>query len=135
MDNNIVCFIVIIVAVIIFLSYSSSFRKDKNRDGYSTNLKNSVAKLCDNVVGYQYQYYPPSTRAEVNYTTNVLENCHGLGDVECLQKAHLQTFREDGGMDYKDIPDMICGTQCGVNKYSKEYYNCLGQMYSDYRYP
>ncbi|MDB4769343.1 hypothetical protein OAG24_00110 [bacterium] len=131
MNGGLTYLIIIIVIVVIWISFYSGNKGEY----YSSNQGwgSSESSGCyDNIAGYSYQNYPASTRAEVNYTSDVLGNCYGPEDTQCLGKQHLRTFRE--GMDYKDVADWVCGPQCKT-KTSAEYYNCLNQVYTDYKFP
>ena len=79
-----------------------------------------------------YQYSNPNVERQYNYYKCISDECGGnTHNYNCLEKCHLKTFRR--GMRVPDIKDMIC-SQYGSGS-EDEYYKCLDDVYSDYRYP
>jgi len=78
-----------------------------------------------------YEYSNPSVIKEWYYANCVAKECGGnTFDYPCLEKCHLKTFRT--GMLEKDIVDMVCEPYSS-NEHA--YYQCLDNVYADYKYP
>src|SRR6056297_1286165 len=75
-----------------------------------------------------YQYGKASIDREYNFYDCVEDECKGdTHDYLCLQKCHLQTFRQ--GMKAPDVQSRVC------ESYSQDkdaYYRCLASVYADY---
>ena len=93
----------------------------------------SEEESSDNFVfnNSQYQYGNPNVRRQYDYYKCVANECGGkTHDYPCLSICHLKTFRK--GMEEPDIQDLVCQSHFSD---PKAYYNCLSNVYSDYRYP
>lgn len=75
-----------------------------------------------------YQYHNPNALREKKYYGCFFEECNGnQNDYDCLEKCKLKAFTYDSP---KDIQSLVC------QGYTKDdYYRCLSEIYSDYKYP
>lgn len=80
----------------------------------------------------EYQYGNPNVEREYNYYKCISDECGGnTHDYPCLEKCHLKAYRR--GMAENDIQSMVCQAYASSNE--DEYYKCLDQVYTRYRYP
>ena len=115
MKNNFVSLVILIIVICVILFFV--FRGSCS-ENYGFN--NS-----------EYQYSNPNVRRQYDYYKCIAEQCKGeTHDYPCLSMCHMKTFRK--GMQDPDIKDLVCSPHFNN---PERYYECLEDVYNDYKYP
>lgn len=78
-----------------------------------------------------YQTYPPSVDIQSDYYGCIANECGGdTFDYECTQKCHLKSYRRY--MTTPDHADWVCYRK---RHDEDKYYECLANVYADYKFP
>jgi len=116
-SNNLVVIVIVVIGVIVL---SVTLKERYYKTGKTDVLFNNS----------DYEYSNPSVSRETQYYSCISSECGGeTKDYDCLQKCHIKSFEYDSP---KNIKNRVCEM---YTKTSDEYYKCLAQLYSDYRYP
>ena len=119
-NNSPTMILVIVVVIILFLVLLNKNCGGSSGEPDSFGFNNS-----------EYQNSTPNVKRQYDYYKCIAKECGGkTHDYSCLSKCHLKTFRR--GMQSPDIKDLVCQSYF---EHPDQYYKCLEQVYSDYRYP
>ena len=118
-----VVFLIFVLPLIIALAWLSY---EINYSSGSSNPKRDTFTFSN----ADYQYGNASPMKQFNYYGCVAKECGGdTHDYECLEKCKYKTFRK--GMGAQDTKGMLCDFYTNNDR---DYYRCLAQMYTGYRY-
>lgn len=127
-------YLIVVVLVILFIlwgfwnSSGFTFKTYQTPSQYSGLPSKKGVGTFNNS---EYQTYPPSVDLQSDYYKCIASECDGnTFDYPCLQRCHLKNYRR--GMATPDHADWVCYYK---RHNEDEYYACLANVYSDYKYP
>jgi len=128
-------YLVVLVLVILFLVWGfwnrSSGFTFKTYPTPSQTFSGGKAPTGSTFDNSEYQTYPPSIDLQEDYYGCIAQECGGnTFDYPCLQRCHLKSYRRY--MSTPDHADWVCYYK---RHNEDEYYSCLANVYSDYKFP